>query len=388
MQYTRARPGDGWSAASCTEELGVSSRAKLWSLHLALVLSLLTVACRPGTSPGATVPEPAPRAEASPAPTAPPAAPVALSVGVLGSLVDLPVFIAVDRGYFTEEGLGVRLAEFNSAANMIPLLTTDQLHLGSGGVNVGIFNAIGRGVKLRIVADKQFFPAGYQGSGFLVRTDLLESGRVREARDLRGLTIAQGAQGTTQEVQLDALLQEGGLSYDDVVLKLVPYADQAAALANGSIDVTSTFEPYTTTFQERGLARMWRLTGDITPDNEASVVLFGPKLVDELRDAGNRWMVAYLRGVRAYTQAFAAGEPPDDVVQSMVTHGSIKDPALIRRVKAPVINPDGYPFKESLQKTLDFFVRRGLVTTPPNLDEVIDTSFVDYAIGRLGRYRP
>jgi NitT/TauT family transport system substrate-binding protein len=367
----------------------MGSRAQLQPLCLPLVLGLLAAACQPGTPPAAPGPAPAPRAEASPVPeSAPPAAPVALSVGVLGSLVDLPVFIAVDRGYFTEEGLEVRLEEFNSAANMIPLLTTDQLHLGSGGVNVGIFNAIGRGVKLRIVADKQFFPAGYQGSGFLVRTDLLESGRVREARDLRGLTIAQGAQGTTQEVQLDALLQEGGLSYDDVVLKLVPYADQAAALANGSIDVTSTFEPYTTTFQERGLARMWRLTGDITPNNEASVVLFGPKLVDELRDAGNRWMVAYLRGVRAYTQAFAAGEPPDDIVQSMVTHGSIKDPALIRRVKAPVINPDGYPFQESLQKTLDFFVRRGLVTTPPNLDEVIDTSFVDYAIGRLGRYRP
>ena len=49
------------------------------------------------------------------------------TIGVLGSLVDLPVYIALDRGYFTEEGLELNLAEFNSAADMIPLLATDQL---------------------------------------------------------------------------------------------------------------------------------------------------------------------------------------------------------------------------------------------------------------------
>jgi len=357
----------------------------------AILLLGLLLACRPSGSPAAPAPAGSTVSPGGGGPPsiseAPPAA-TALSVGVLGSLVDLPVFLAVERGYFAEEALEVRLVAFNSASDMIPLLATDQLSLGSGGVNAGIFNARGGGVRLHIVADKQFFPAGYEGSGILVRTDLFDSGRVREARDLRGLTIAQGAPGTTQEVQLDALLQEGGLTFDDVVLKTVAYADQAAALANGSIDAPSPFEPYTTTFQERGLARMWRLTGDISPDSEASGGLFGPQMLGEHRAAGNRWMVAYLRGVRDYARAFAGGEPPEDVVQTMVKHGTLKDPALIRRLKAPMINPNGYPFRESLQQTLDFFVRRGLVQSPPNLDEVIETSFVDFALARLGRYAP
>src|SRR5205085_9753183 len=124
-------------------------------------------------------------------------------------------------------------------------------------------------------------------------------------------------------------------------------------------DVTGAFEPYTTTFQENGLARAWRRSGDISPDTEASIVLFSPQMASAFQAAGRQWMVAYLKGVRDYTRAFASNSPPDDVVQAMVTHSNIKDVALVRKLKAPGINPDGYPYKDSLQRTLDFFVRQG-----------------------------
>src|SRR2546421_12694330 len=103
-------------------------------LSLVLVLSLLAIACQPGASPSPSAADRPPASEARPAPAAAqPVAATTLSSGVLGSLVDLPVYIALDRGYFKEEGLELNLAEFNSAADMIPLLATDQLHIGAGG---------------------------------------------------------------------------------------------------------------------------------------------------------------------------------------------------------------------------------------------------------------
>lgn len=62
----------------------------------------------------------------------------------------------------------------------------------------------------------------------------------------------------------------------------------------------------------------------------------------------------------------------------MVKYGNEKDPAKVRALNITPINPDGYPFKESLHAELDYFVR---------LDQVVDTRYVDYAIERLGRFR-
>jgi len=40
-----------------------------------------------------------------------------------------------------------------------------------------------------------------------------------------------------------------------------------------------------------------------------ATILYGSILLDRDPDLGRRWMVAYLRGVRAYNDAFRKGEP-------------------------------------------------------------------------------
>ena len=51
-------------------------------------------------------------------------------------------------------------------------------------------------------------------------------------------------------------------------------------------------------------------------------------------------------------------------------------------------NPDGYNYRPSLEYDLAWFAAHGLLQSPPRLDDVLDQSYVDYAIARLGRYRP
>ena len=50
-------------------------------------------------------------------------------------------------------------------------------------------------------------------------------------------------------------------------------------------------------------------------------------------------------------------------------------------------NPDGYNYPDRLERALRWFTDHGFVQRPPRLDGAIDQSYVDYAIGRLGRYR-
>ena len=74
-------------------------------------------------------------------------------------------------------------------------LGTGDLDVGSGTVAVGIYNAVSRGVALRVVADKGSMRPGYGYEGLLVRKDLVDSGRYKNFADLKGMKIAVGSIG-------------------------------------------------------------------------------------------------------------------------------------------------------------------------------------------------
>ncbi len=174
---------------------------------------------------------------------------------------DLPLFLAVERGYFSSVGLDVELVPFNAVAAMTAPLASGELLVGAGGVTAGLFNAMVRDIPLRIVADRNYVPADYTGTGWVVREELLESGQVKTPADLKGLTIALGARAGTGETELDVLLRRGNLSFRDVELKELPNNLHPAALANKSIDVAFTFDPYLTAIVEQGTAGLWITSG-------------------------------------------------------------------------------------------------------------------------------
>ena len=65
---------------------------------------------------------------------------------------------------------------------------------------------------------------------------------------------------------------------------------------------------------------------------------------------------------------------------------SLKDPALWEKIVPSGLNPDGYLNLESLNENLDWYVDRGVVRARPDMSAVVDNSFADYAIQKLGRY--
>src|ERR1700676_4681566 len=84
-----------------------------------------------------------------------------VTVGTGGSASDAPFYIAQDRGYFKDENLDVKLLVLDSGAKVIAPLGTGELDVGSGALSVGFWNALTRGVKFRIVADRGHAEPGY-----------------------------------------------------------------------------------------------------------------------------------------------------------------------------------------------------------------------------------
>ena len=114
------------------------------------------------------------------------AAAQAITVGATSSTSDAPIFIADKKGYFREEGLDVKVVNFRSAADMVAPLGAGQIEAGAGSASAGLYNAVARGIRIKIVADKASSPPGYGGTKILVRKDHVDSGRYKIAQRPQG----------------------------------------------------------------------------------------------------------------------------------------------------------------------------------------------------------
>src|SRR5689334_2421578 len=76
-----------------------------------------------------------------------------VKLGVSGRPDQAALELALRRGYFTEYGLDVQTVQANIGMDFIAAIGTNQLQVASGSPNAGLFNALNRGIDIRIVAD-------------------------------------------------------------------------------------------------------------------------------------------------------------------------------------------------------------------------------------------
>jgi len=100
-----------------------------------------------------------------------------VKVGLLMINADTGVFLALEKGYFREQGLSVELHYFSSSGGpQMAALTTGELDVGSGSISPGIYNAVAGGVNMRVVASKS--RVGPRASGrYIVRRALVDRGK-------------------------------------------------------------------------------------------------------------------------------------------------------------------------------------------------------------------
>ena len=382
---------------------------RLAIVALAFTLTLALSACAPTatptptpTKPPATVPTPAASptvAAAKPSPVAPtttpaqPTAPAKLTsvrFGSPGAVSDGGVYIAIDKGYFKEVGLDVQIQSFQSGPMLIAPLAAGELEVGGGVISTGLLNAIDRGVAMKIVATKGSSTKGFEFSRVTVRKDLIDSGQIKEVKDVKGKKIAVPSVKSGAEAQVSFFVKQGGLKITDVELVAMGFPDMLVAYGNKAIDLAVQTEPTLNAAVERGLAVRWPpgAMGEAFYGGEyqAATLLYSEQF-SKNTDAARRFMVGYIKGLRDYNDAFVKGKNKAEVVAILTKYSSEKDPTLFNKMEMPFLNPDGKIHVPSMKMDFDFFKEMGYYTGKLELQLLIDMQFVDYAVQQLGPYK-
>jgi NitT/TauT family transport system substrate-binding protein len=317
-----------------------------------------------------------------------------VKVASAGIASDIGFFLALDKGYFRDEGLDVQLTQMANSPQMIGPLGRGQLDVGAGTVAAGLYNAVSQNIAIRAVADKGSMRKDYGFSGLIVRKDLVDSGRFKSYKDLKGMKLAVGTFGSANASAMNEALKKGGLKWSDAgSIVALTFPQHLAALQNKAIDASMTNEPTSTAAVKNGIAVRIAGNDEIYPEQQTAVVLFSESFGRNKPQLAVKFMRAYIRAVREYNDALKggriAGPNADEIVSTLTKHTFIKDANIHRSITPAAIDPDGKMHLNGLRNDLVFFKEQKLIQDPTiTVERIIDTSFVEKAVKELGPYRP
>ncbi|MBU1864183.1 MAG: ABC transporter substrate-binding protein [Candidatus Omnitrophica bacterium] len=310
-----------------------------------------------------------------------------IKVGVSPVVSSAGVFLAKEKGYFDEQGIDVDIIYFKkSGAPMTILLTNGSLDVGGGNISAGLWNAIISGMNIKLVADKGHIEKATDYIGLLVRKDLIESGQYKNFGDLKNMRMGLTAFGVSQQIASDNFLIAGGLGLDDVTFEIMAYSQMNVALEHKLLDATVQLEPYLTKAQMDGIAVKVAGVNTVYPDQQSAAIFYSPQFAGQHPDLAEKFMIAYLKGVRAYIHAFVKGVEKDETIALLQKHIKIESPDIWNNMIPIGLNPDGFLIKKSLKNDAAWYYKYGYIERIPDVEKAIDHHYVKKALLSIGKY--
>jgi NitT/TauT family transport system substrate-binding protein len=307
-----------------------------------------------------------------------------VKMGVVGRPDQAPFELAYRRGYFDRHGIAIEEVPGSSGQEFASALATEQIQVATGVPNAALFNALNRGIDIRIVADfAHLGDAKDRTVSIMVRSALMDSGAVKSPADLKGRTINAGPfPGQYPDVLWAKVLALGHLSESDVNITHLGFADALGAMGAQKVDAAFVIEPLVTQALNQHIAGILLPAGSVDSGAELSIVLFSPGFAKNL-GGGSRFLAAFLEGARDYYDAFFLNKGRDEAIALLTKYLSVKDPKLWAPARQ-FTDLNGHVNVADLKRQAAFFKQQGTLSNIPDIDHFVDTRFAEGAVKLIG----
>jgi ABC-type nitrate/sulfonate/bicarbonate transport system substrate-binding protein len=150
----------------------------------------------------------------------------------------VPILVAIEKGYFREQGLDVRVQVIVNSADRIRAIAAGAAAFSNLG-RVAVISEMAHGDEsFSIFANVDDSPGQ---EGCWARPG------ITSIKDLRGRPVAANS---SAEITLTGLLGEAGMTLGDLDYHSLPPTEMAAALSHGDVDAACVWQPLLTRLQE------------------------------------------------------------------------------------------------------------------------------------------
>lgn len=163
---------------------------------------------------------------------------------VAHSIFYAPMYVAIEEGYFEEEGINLEIVTGFGADKVMTAVLSGEADIGFMGSEASIY-AYNEGANDYVV---NFAQLTQRAGNFLVAREEMPDFKWN---DLRGKTVLGGRKGGMPQMVFEYILKQQGLDpqKDVTINQNIDFGSTAAAFAEGQADYTVEFEPGATTLE-------------------------------------------------------------------------------------------------------------------------------------------
>jgi NitT/TauT family transport system substrate-binding protein len=285
-------------------------------------------------------------------------------VGVFPVASTLPLFVAIERGFFKENNIEVEMTRLIGGPPNVAAMIGNQIDAAAVLVTIEGMNANLKkpGVAMYISLNSQ--NAKYQMEQFVVRKGL----EIKSLADLKGKKI-MSAPGPANVTMARAALAAAGLKEGDYQLDQLDMGQHVNAMTAGTFDAGYTLEPNATVMRKNGVATTFEagvIAKYVLGNPQANAWVGGCALTSDFikskPDVARRFTAAWGKAVKFINDNPAEARKhlakntftPDDVVDTV---------PLVKFEMVSELKPDDVA---DLQRFIDFSVKTG--TLPEKVD--------------------
>jgi ABC-type nitrate/sulfonate/bicarbonate transport system substrate-binding protein len=299
-----------------------------------------------------------------------------LSIIAFPGAPNLPVFAAIDQGFFADAGLEIDFQTTPSSVFQFEKFGTGAFDIAFTAFDNVVAYREGQGAaKLPTLPDFRAVMGCTQ-----IELGLVVSPDIKTVEDLRGRSLALDAVSTGFAFVLYEMLARSGLAYGDY--KVVPVGatpERWRSVKDGEHSGTITIEPFTSIARANGFPTLLS-SGDFFPAYQGGVVAVRQDWAVENGDALTAFLGVYRRGLdwvrdpahRDAAAAILAGRMPEIQPKALE--------AVMRSLLSPAsgLTPDGAILRDGARAVLDLRTKYGSGTTPlTDVDRYLDLSWAE-----------
>ena len=293
---------------------------------------------------------------------------------VAHSVFYAPQYVALEKGYFAEEGLDLELVNGYGADKTMTAVLSGEADIGFMGAEASIYTYL-EGAEDPVV---NFAQLTQRAGNFLVSRQPMEN---FQWSDLKGQEILGGRKGGMPQMVFEYILKKNGLdpAKDMNIDQSIDFGSTAAAFSGGLGDFTVEFEPSATLLEQQGDGYVVASLGVDSGYVPYTAYSAKSSYLTENPDSIQKFTNAMQKGMN-----YVNSHTPEEIAQVIAPQFEETDPDTITAIVTRYHQQDTWKedlifSQESFELLQDILDEAGELSARVPYDELINTDFAEKA---------
>lgn len=294
---------------------------------------------------------------------------------VAHSIFYAPMYVAIEEGYFEEEGIDLELVTGFGADKVMTAVISDEAQIGFMGSESSIY-AYNEGANDYVV---NFAQLTQRAGNFLVAREEMKDFKWE---DLKGTDVLGGRKGGMPQMVFEYILKQNNIDpkTDLKINQNIDFGSTAAAFSEGQGDYTVEFEPHATALESEGKGYVVASLGE--DSGYVPYTAFSAK---------KSYMEAHPDVIQGFTNALQKGmeyvmvHTPEEIAEVIAPQFAETDVETIQTIVTRYYDQKTWKSdlvfeKESFELLQDILEEAGELTKRTPYEELVTTEFAENAI--------